>query len=459
MQHNVMVAQRHEKGHWEDFDTLAQELQPYLQPVNAEQTGAWVTVRRPAASPQQAHCVADTNRHATVGSVKAATRQSPFAADTTQTATVGSAGATTQQAHSAATSRQNATAGAGEPVRVYKAGSLQPSELSLQTAELLQQSRGDATPLARKDCDAMGQTNSFAWRQVPGVAQQQTAAVHGKIANAQSDVQSQMQALSAKQIVSSSVEEARSQAQPQMQRLTDTQMPSRCKHTANNGAIDVPAEMPDWLHSSFKTEASDCLTQLDMSGQLQASQSEPVQATDGRACRDDFHSISVQGPADSEEEDQLQKSRQLQQAISSRTKRISSNSSVIQSHASGQGQEGSQLQMVHQQEQGSSTHISCSTSQSSRPQAGASRQGQAEFQLQLLHQQERVGSSHMSCSTSQSSRAQGGAGSQGQAEYQLRMPSHQELEGAGRMDLLHAVRCWGGFTAVADRLKVLPNTR
>jgi len=33
------------------------------------------------------------------------------------------------------------------------------------------------------------------------------------------------------------------------------------------------------------------------------------------------------------------------------------------------------------------------------------------------------------------------------------------LMAAGRMDLLNAVRLWGGFTAVADRLGVLPNTR
>lgn len=39
------------------------------------------------------------------------------------------------------------------------------------------------------------------------------------------------------------------------------------------------------------------------------------------------------------------------------------------------------------------------------------------------------------------------------------MPSQQELTDFGRMDLLHAVRLWGGFTTVADRLGVLPNTR
>ena len=40
-----------------------------------------------------------------------------------------------------------------------------------------------------------------------------------------------------------------------------------------------------------------------------------------------------------------------------------------------------------------------------------------------------------------------------------KMVTQQELMAAGRMDLLHAVRLWGGFTHVADRLGVLPNTR
>lgn len=40
-----------------------------------------------------------------------------------------------------------------------------------------------------------------------------------------------------------------------------------------------------------------------------------------------------------------------------------------------------------------------------------------------------------------------------------KMPTQQELMTAGRMDLLNAVRLWGGFTAVADRMGVLPNTR
>ena len=40
-----------------------------------------------------------------------------------------------------------------------------------------------------------------------------------------------------------------------------------------------------------------------------------------------------------------------------------------------------------------------------------------------------------------------------------KMVTQQELMGAGRMDLLNAVRLWGGFTAVADRMGALPNTR
>ena len=40
-----------------------------------------------------------------------------------------------------------------------------------------------------------------------------------------------------------------------------------------------------------------------------------------------------------------------------------------------------------------------------------------------------------------------------------KMATQQELTAAGRMDLLNAVRVWGGFTAVADRLGARPNTR
>ena len=39
------------------------------------------------------------------------------------------------------------------------------------------------------------------------------------------------------------------------------------------------------------------------------------------------------------------------------------------------------------------------------------------------------------------------------------MPTQQELVAAGRMDLLNAMRLWGGFTAVADLMGVRPNTR
>ena len=44
-------------------------------------------------------------------------------------------------------------------------------------------------------------------------------------------------------------------------------------------------------------------------------------------------------------------------------------------------------------------------------------------------------------------------------ELQHRMPTQQELIAAGRMDLLNAMRVWGGFTAVADLMGVHPNTR
>lgn len=40
-----------------------------------------------------------------------------------------------------------------------------------------------------------------------------------------------------------------------------------------------------------------------------------------------------------------------------------------------------------------------------------------------------------------------------------KMATQQELMAADRMDLLNAVRLWGGFTAVADRMGALPNTR
>ena len=44
-------------------------------------------------------------------------------------------------------------------------------------------------------------------------------------------------------------------------------------------------------------------------------------------------------------------------------------------------------------------------------------------------------------------------------QLQHRMPTQQELIAAGRMDLLNAMRVWGGFTAVADLMGVHPNTR
>ena len=44
-------------------------------------------------------------------------------------------------------------------------------------------------------------------------------------------------------------------------------------------------------------------------------------------------------------------------------------------------------------------------------------------------------------------------------QVQHRMPTQQELIAAGRMDLLNAMRLWGGFTAVADMMGVRPNTR
>lgn len=45
------------------------------------------------------------------------------------------------------------------------------------------------------------------------------------------------------------------------------------------------------------------------------------------------------------------------------------------------------------------------------------------------------------------------------AQLQHRMPTQQELISAGRMDLLNAMRMWGGFTAVADMMGVHPNSR
>lgn len=58
-----------------------------------------------------------------------------------------------------------------------------------------------------------------------------------------------------------------------------------------------------------------------------------------------------------------------------------------------------------------------------------------------------------------SSQAQPNGSSGGGNGGQHRMPTQQELNAAGRMDLLNAMRVWGGFTAVADRMGVLPNTR
>lgn len=60
--------------------------------------------------------------------------------------------------------------------------------------------------------------------------------------------------------------------------------------------------------------------------------------------------------------------------------------------------------------------------------------------------------------TAQDQLPSNGAGPSGvQAHH--RMPTQQELVAAGRMDLLNAIRLWGGFTAVADLMGVRPNTR
>ena len=63
-----------------------------------------------------------------------------------------------------------------------------------------------------------------------------------------------------------------------------------------------------------------------------------------------------------------------------------------------------------------------------------------------------------SCGRSGSNGVIAGADSNGSG-IQYRMPTQQELIAAGRMDLLNAMRTWGGFTAVADLMGVLPNTR
>ena len=56
-------------------------------------------------------------------------------------------------------------------------------------------------------------------------------------------------------------------------------------------------------------------------------------------------------------------------------------------------------------------------------------------------------------------RSSGGICSENGVQLQHRMPTQQELIAAGRMDLLNAMRVWGGFTAVADLMGVHPNTR
>lgn len=52
-----------------------------------------------------------------------------------------------------------------------------------------------------------------------------------------------------------------------------------------------------------------------------------------------------------------------------------------------------------------------------------------------------------------------GGADKGGSRMEYRMPTQLELIAAGRMDLLNAMRVWGGFTAVADLMGILPNTR
>lgn len=262
MQHSVKIGQRKGKGHWEDFDTLAYELQPYLQPVDPQHTDNRAAVRRAA---------------------------------------------THQCAPSAAVDKQLAAAGSDDKtVRLYKAGSVQSSELARQTAALQHQAKASPAPRLPKEKTqqrATSQGGQAARYRVPGVAQQQMAAVHGRPARAGLKQCEQEDGI-ADQMLASSAHDM-----PSTPSLTKTW----------NSGVHADQQDPDGLQWQMHTHNLD----------------------------------SVRCP------------------------------------------------------------------------------GRAQLRMP----------------------------EQGQGDLQLRMVSQQELEGAGRMDLLHAVRTWGGFTAVADRLNVLPNTR
>ena len=343
IQHEVKIGQRQQKGHWQEFDTLAQELQPYLQPVAQDHPDAWITVRKSAATvkqPDPAQPVAQDHPDAWITVRKsAATALQPDPA----AAACETAEAMAQQPDRAAAKHLAATKGtASNDVPQLGVDMLQSSGLALQTAAMLKQAR--AAPALAPSKTAGRDDRHDHWREVPGVAQQQIAATHGA-----------------------------------------------------NGRVHSVHSQQQWHHGLRQEHA---VPEKPAQHQPAAATSIDHSHTSAQSAKAGQHEA---GPVDSFGKT----GRQL------KVDNTHCNSRQLQSRAVGQSVE-------------------------SGP-AGRMQLGDSDNQ--------------------QHSRQQGHGNGQDTGSCQLRMPSHQELVGAGRMDLLHAVRSWGGSTAVADRLGILPNTR
>lgn len=98
--------------------------------------------------------------------------------------------------------------------------------------------------------------------------------------------------------------------------------------------------------------------------------------------------------------------------------------------------------------------IECQSSAATSHASSHSTASQSQGSMTTSH-----ASSHSTDLESQGMETRSHAGSHSRAGCHLRMPTQLELTKAGRLDLVHAIRNNGGFTAVADRLNVLPNTR
>lgn len=343
IQHEVKIGQRQQKGHWQEFDTLAQELQPYLQPVAQDHPDAWITVRKSAATvkqPDPAQPVAQDHSDALITareSAATALQPDPIVA------AVGKAEATAQQPDGAAAKHLAAAKGnASNDVPQLGADMLQSSGLAIQTAAMLKQAR--AAPALALSKTAGGDDRHQHWREVPGVAQQQIAATHG-----------------------------------------------------DNGRVHSVHSQQQWHHGLRQEHA----------GPEKPAQYQPAAATSIDHSHTSAESTEAGRHEDGPSDSFGKTGKQL------KVEQTHGSSRLLQSRALGQSVEPGQ--------------------------AGQMQSGDSDNQ--------------------QHSRQQRHENSQDTGSCQLRMPSHQELVGAGRMDLLHAVRSWGGSTAVADRLGILPNTR